>query len=119
MALVTPKSKQGMSPSHDRARKQEKETAKRLGGRVTKASGATAYEKGDVRLKGVARIECKTTKNKSFSVTRKLIDKMEADCLGANETPILEVEFCDDRGNKEKSIYVIPAEYIDRFFSNV
>lgn len=86
-----PKRSQGQTRSHDRSKVQERETAERIGGRVTKASGAS-YEKADVRLKGFVRIESKCTKNASYSVSEATIEKLEAACFGAGEVPILHVE---------------------------
>ena len=57
--------KKRLHPSQKRAKKQERETAVRFGGTSTLASGSKD-EKGDVRVRRIARIECKTTKNKSF-----------------------------------------------------
>lgn len=100
--------------SHARAPKQEKELAKRLGGRTTAASGAKD-EKGDVRVRGVARVECKTTKNKSFSVTLDMFRKIEDAALSAAEVPVLMVEFNDGNGRKLGELAVIPAYYLEDF----
>ncbi len=102
----------GRTASHDRARKQEKELATRIGGRTTPASGALS-EKGDVRLKRVARIEAKTTKNKSFSVTLEMLDKIENAALPCDEIPILVVEFNDGNGRKVKEVAVVPTYVLD------
>lgn len=91
MTLATPKRLQGQTPSHARARVQESAQAKRIGGKVTTGSG-NKYEKGDVRLKGIARVEAKTTKNSSYSVSKDTIRKLEEACFGAGEIPILHVE---------------------------
>lgn len=91
MPLKTPKRLKLVSPSHARAKVQEKETAKRLGGRTTKGSGSS-YEKGDVRIRGVARIECKVTKNASFSVSTAMIEKLENGTSGSDEIPAFEIE---------------------------
>jgi hypothetical protein len=91
MSLKLPKRLQAPTPSHARSRVQEKETAKRLGGVQVKASGA-GDEKGDVRLRGFIRVENKTTKNRSFSVTTEMIEKLELATFGSNEVPILQVE---------------------------
>ena len=101
-----------LTKSHKRAPKQEKEVAKRIGGRGTSASGAK-HEKGDVRLKGVARIECKTTKNKSFSVTLDMIDKLEMEACLAGELPVLIIEFNDGNGKKLKEVAVCPTYVLD------
>lgn len=89
--------------SHDRAAKQEKATAKRLGGKTVKGSGS-GNEKGDVRLKGIVRIEAKHTKHKSFSVTEKIIDGIEAAVVGSGEIPVIEIEICEGR----RRCFVIP-----------
>lgn len=89
--LRVPKRLMGQSPAHNRSKVQEREAAKRIGGRVTKGSGS-GYEQADVRLRGVVRVECKTTKNKSFSVTGELIEKLEAATFGSGEVPVLQIE---------------------------
>jgi hypothetical protein len=101
------------SPSHLRAVKQEKETAKRLRGMLTPASGAKDM-KGDVRVPRVARIECKTTKNKSFSVTLDLVRKIE-DAGAEGEATVLLIEFNDGAGKKLGELAVIPAYLLDEF----
>lgn len=91
MSVPVPKKAQGQSKSHARSRIQEKEIANRIGGRVTPGSGSK-YQKGDVRLKGFVRVEAKTTIHKSFSVSTKLIDKLEEETFGSGEIPIFEIE---------------------------
>lgn len=93
MSLRQPKRLRGVkTASHTRAPKQEKELADRLGGKRVKGSGS-GFDKGDVRIKGVALIEAKCTKNKSFSVTREMVDKLENAACAQGELPILVVEF--------------------------
>lgn len=93
--------------SHRRAPKQEKELARRLGGRTTVASGSKV-EKGDVRLRGVVRIEAKTTKNKSFSVTRDMVRKIEEAAVSCDELPVIVIEFNDGNGKREMELAVMP-----------
>lgn len=88
--------------------RQEGKAAKRLGGKVTKGSGNTPWEKGDVRLQRVARLECKVTRAASFRVTEEIIDKIEAATAGADEVPILEIELASGR-----RVYVVPAWAMD------
>lgn len=102
------------SPSHIRAGKQEKEIAKRLKGQCTPASGAGPV-KGDVRVKGLLRIECKTTKNKSFSVTLDLVHKIEQAALEGSEIPVLVVGFNNSYGQNLGEIAVIPMWVLDSF----
>jgi hypothetical protein len=89
--LPTPKRLKGPTPAHVRSRSQESETAKRVNGKLTKASGAQA-EKGDVRLKGFVRIEAKTTAHSSFSVTKEMVEKIENAAAGAGEIPVIVIE---------------------------
>ena len=100
--------KANLSKSHRRAPKQEAEIAWRVGGRLTPGSGCGAV-KGDVRVKGVTRIECKTTKNKSFSVTLEMLEKIEEAAASGGELPILVIEFIDERGRKIKDVAVCPT----------
>lgn len=104
-----------LSNSHRRSVKQEKETAERFKGFRTPASGSREV-KGDVRVKGVARIEAKTTKNKSFSVTLEMAQKIEEAALsGGGEIPILLVEFNNGFGKKLGEVAVIPSYLLDEF----
>ena len=105
--LRKPKLKGQVTRSHLRSKKQEREIAKRIGGRVTPASGASTL-KGDVRLKRVVRIEAKTTQNRSFSVTLDMVRKIEEAALTHGELPIIVVEFNDGNGRKLSEVAVCP-----------
>jgi Holliday junction resolvase len=102
-----------LSPSHRRAVKQEKELAKRVGGKRTPASGAGSV-KGDVRRKGVLRLEAKTTKHASFTVTLDMIQKIEEAAAMSNELPVIIVEFNDGNGRKLKEVAICPTYVIDQ-----
>lgn len=95
-------------PSHKRAKKQEKELAKKLGGRCVPGSG-NGDMKGDVRVKGFLRIECKTTGKRSFAVTMDMIDKIEMAAVSAGEIPALIVEFNDGRGHMLREVAIVPT----------
>ena len=96
-------------PSYRRSKKQEKELASRGGGLVVPGSGS-GMEKGDVKkFNGVFRIEAKTTKNKSFSVTREMVSKIEDAALSNGELPVIIIEFNDGRGNPEMEVAVVPT----------
>lgn len=99
--------------SHRRAPKQEKQLAIRVGGRTTVASGAKQFEKGDVRKKRVVRIEAKTTKNKSFSVTTDIIRKIEDAALAADEMPVIVVELNNQDPRLRQSVAVVPLYVLD------
>lgn len=104
--------------SHLRSKKQEKEVAKRFKGSVTPGSGNGKHHKGDVRVKGVIRIECKTTKNKSFSVTREMISKIEDAALPNNEIPAIIIEFIDEDGKPQAEVAVLPTYAIEQLTEN-
>lgn len=99
------------NPSYRRSRKQESELAGRLGGKLTPASGSK-IEKGDVRVKGIMRIEAKTTKHKSFSVTLDMIEKIEEAAASSGELPIIAIEF-NCNGKKLKEVAVVPMYVLD------
>lgn len=92
-----------LSPSHKRAARQERDLAKQLGGRVTPGSGNLRI-KGDVRVTGFTRVECKTTKRRSFSVNMDMLDKIESAAVSAQEIPFMEVEL--ELGARR--FYVVP-----------
>ena len=100
------------TPSHIRAVKQEKETAKRLGGFNTPRSGAGDI-KGDVRVKHLLRIECKTTKHKSFTVTLDMFNKIESAAMSGGEMPVLIIEFNDGAGKSLGEVAVVPTYLLD------
>jgi len=98
--------------SYRRSRKQEKALATRLGGKVTPASGSKD-EKGDVRVKGVFRIEAKTTKHKSFSVTLDMLRQIEDAASLSGELPIIVIEFINEQGRPLKEVAVVPTYVLD------
>lgn len=112
MSLLPSSKKQRGSNAHTHAPKQERRLAKTLGGRVTAASGALD-EKGDVRLKGIARIEAKCTSNKSFSVDRNMIQKIENASVGHGEVPIIQIEFLGERGQVIDSVALMPMKHLE------
>lgn len=116
--LNVPKSRAGqLTPSHHRARKQEKELAVKIGGRVTAGSGNLDV-KGDIRVKSIARIECKTTKHKSFPVTLEMVRKIQTAALGAGEVPAMVVEFIDAKGKPINSVAVVPIWALETLIAN-
>lgn len=113
MSLAIPKRSRLVSAAHAAAPKQEKKAAERIGGRVTKASGAK-HEKGDARLTGLVRVECKTTIHSSYSVTKKTMDKLEAATLGSGEVPVLLVELEAGGTAKVKTeLAIVPGWALD------
>ncbi len=98
--------------SYRRSRKQEKALAGRLGGRVTVGSG-NQIEKGDVRVRGILRIEAKTTLHKSFSVTMDMIRKIEDAAATGGELPVIVIDFISPQSKVLKSVCVCPAYVLD------
>ena len=94
--------------SHKRAPKQEKAWAKKLNGSQTPASGSREV-KGDVQVKRLLRLEAKTTKNASFSVTLDMVRKIEAAALQSGEMPAIVVEFTDGHGRVLGELAVVPT----------
>ena len=104
--------KGNLSNSHRRAPKQEASWAARLKGERVAASGAREV-KGDVRVKRVLRLEAKTTKNKSFSVTLDMVQKIEAAAISGGELPAIVVEFTDGFGRVLGEVAVVPTYVLD------
>jgi hypothetical protein len=75
----------------------EKKLAKKTKGYRTAGSG-NKKEKGDVRVRGVARIEHKATQAASFRVTKEMLEKIELAGRGCDEIPVMVVDFLDERG---------------------
>lgn len=110
MPLKVPKHKRD-HVARTRSAKQEKERAKKVSGYVTAGSG-NKREKGDVRKRGVMRIECKTTTKASFSVTQDMLNKIYDAALPCNEVPVIEIEFINDQGKILRSVAVVPTYII-------
>lgn len=118
MSLKVPKSDRGkQSVSHVRSPKQESELAIRFNGTLVPGSGS-GHQKGDVKgCNGVIRIEAKTTKNKSFSVTREMINKIEDAALCNTEIPAMVIEFINEQGVPEMEIAIVPT-YVLHFIGD-
>lgn len=104
--------KANLTASHRRSRVQEASLAKRVKGLTTPASGARDV-KGDVRVRRVLRIEAKTTKNKSFSVTLEMVRKIEEAAASGGELPAIIVEFHDGYGRPIAEVAVVPSYVIN------
>lgn len=90
--------KNSQSKAYRASPKLENKLAKRTGGYRTSGSG-NSHEKGDVRLRGITRMEHKGTKHSSFRVTKDMLDKIELASRGCDELPVIVVDFLDERGN--------------------
>lgn len=101
-------------PSKRRAPKQERELAAKIGGKTTAASGSQS-EKGDVRLKGVVRIEAKCTRRRSYGLSLDTFEKIEnaATLCSQNEIPAMHIEFLSPEGQTLKALAVIRADDLE------
>lgn len=106
-----------LSNSHRRSKKQEKQLSLAMSAKQTPASGSRDV-KGDLRIKGVARIEAKTTDKKSFSVTREMVDKIETAAVTTGEVPAIVVEFNDGLGHGLKSVAILPLYALETLLEN-
>jgi hypothetical protein len=98
-----------MTPKKQRRRamRQERELAEATGGRVQAGSGAVPGNKGDVRLRGKFRAECKYTKTKSYRVTRQDLDKITSEA-SFGEVPIFDITFVGSSGMTEDRWVLLP-----------
>lgn len=108
--LRLPKRLQGLDNTHDRSKVQEAGLAKKLGGRTTIGSG-NKDEKGDVRLKGLIRVECKNTQEQGFRVTAEMLAKLSATAVGAGELPVMQIDLGVKDGVAMQSFYVLPMSF--------
>ena len=106
-----------LSNSHRRSKRQEKQLSLAMSAKQTPASGSRDV-KGDLRVKGVARIEAKTTKNKSFSVTMDMVEKIESAAVASGEMPAIVVEFNDGLGHALKSVAILPLYALETLLEN-
>ena len=69
-------------PTRYASSKQEKQVAKQVNGMVTKNSGATLFDKGDIKANKFL-IECKTkmSSSKSISIKKEWIEKLKQEAL--------------------------------------
>ena len=105
------RSDKSISISHDYARQQEVDAAKAYGGYTTSKSGAGDV-KGDVRVKGKYRIECKCTTKGSYALNYKYLENFIEQATSLGEDPILQVHFIDEMGIKKRGYVVMPEEFV-------
>lgn len=105
------RSDKSISISHDYARQQEIDTAEAYGGYPTSGSGS-GNVKGDVRVKGKYRIECKCTTNKSYALNYEYLENFIEQAASSGEDPIMQVHFITEMGIKKRGYLVIPEEFI-------
>lgn len=74
----------------------EKKAAKKLGGRLTPASGASG-KKGDIYIQRFM-VECKSTQAESMGVQKEWLDKVRREALAAGQLPALLLQFIQPNG---------------------
>ena len=96
--------------------KQERRVADLVGGKNTPASGAKEI-KGDIRLKGLLRIECKATEKPEYVLTHKVIDKIKEQALTCAELPCVQVDFLGEIIRKVYilEMFTLPEEVVNKF----
>ncbi|CAH0448139.1 Holliday junction resolvase [Vibrio phage vB_VpaS_sm030] len=104
--------------------KSEKRVADKLGARLTIGSGAKDGQKSDATLNTDHynfRIECKATKNASFSLKHDILEKIRREALDTGRTPVLTISFTNELGEaKQGGDYaVIPMWLFNEVFCNV
>lgn len=97
--------------------RQEKAVAKAVGGKQVSNSGATAFNKGDVRTNDWL-IECKTctTEKKSFSIKKEWIEKNQEEAFAMNKDyNALAFDFGDGRNYYivDEKTFVLMKEALD------
>lgn len=119
MTLRIPKRVRGEAQpkAWKRAPQQEREVAERTGGKQTPGSGNQSV-KGDVRVTDIARIECKATERKSFSVTRDMLDKLAEHGESAGEVPVFHIEFLATADHPGGSLVVCPDYVLEMLKGN-
>lgn len=89
-------------------KKAEVEVIKAFGGRPNLNSGATWHQKGDGRI-GRWCLEVKSTGKETFSVTPKIIGKLEKDASAMGRDPLLIVNFASER----RQVCLVPEDCVD------
>lgn len=90
----------------------EKATAKRIGARLTPASGARDHSKGDMATRKF-RIENKSTKKNSLSIQLDWLLKIRQESLETGQTPALTFQFTQGNGDTVRNgAWAVVPEYV-------
>lgn len=100
--------------AYKHAPNQEKKLAKKLDNGFRVPGSGRGRQKGDVRVPGALRIECKATQHKSFSITQDMLRKIDEAAAATGEVPIVQVDFLDDDGKITNSVIVAPIWVLPR-----
>ncbi len=95
--------------------KQEKQVAKKVGGKKQPNSGATAFQKGDVR-NDLFLIECKTatTEKESFSIKKEWLQKIKEEAF-ALRCPFSALAFNFGGLSNNENFYIIDEKLFNQF----
>lgn len=107
----------GKQPTRSYSKKQENYVAKKFDGNLTKNSGATMFQKGDVMLDEFL-IECKTkvTSSESISIKKEWIEKNEKESLFMGKKySALAFNF----GPGEKMYYIIDEDLFENLIDKI
>ena len=111
------KNRQNKQPkAYWRAPRQEKKLAEILGGSRIRGSG-NGNAKGDIRLNGIARIECKNTQHDSFRITKKMLDTIEGASIGCGEVPVIQIDMIDEFSKPTHRMVVMPLWALERLLA--
>lgn len=102
-------------PTRYYSSKQESLVSKKLNGNKVKNSGATMFSKGDVKVKGLLTIECKTKTTSSSTITihKDWLEKIEKESLFEG-TPYSLLVF--NFGPNEDNYYVLNEDLWLEFY---
>ena len=93
-------------------RKAERLTAKRLGGRETRASGNMVSDKGDIELDEFL-IENKATEQASYGLKHELLCKISKEALIKGKSPAFAIQYVHGSGSpKAMGSWVAIPEYL-------
>lgn len=95
------------------SRSQENRVAEDLGGRAQPASGATRFNKGDVRVMGEIHAECKVTERPSYRLSLSDIKKLKMESLlkGA-EGWVFQIDFIQPQFSRTSLAVIDYQEYL-------
>lgn len=96
-------------------REAEKSLSKRIGGKLTPASGAMVGAKGDMS-KGEFLIEAKATQNDSMSLKKSWCHKIYQEALEKTKRPAIAIAFTNDSGRSEKRdrwVMLTESDYLE------
>lgn len=98
------------------SKEQEEDIARKVGGERMKASGAIPGYPSDVVTTDF-QIECKMTGGAGIFVTKKMLEKVWEEALGAGRTPLLQLRFDTIKKFVEKDWVLVPfsmAEFLKK-----